>query len=247
MKKKLSAVCMLIVMLINIFCSIQVSEAAVVSKKEKAYEIAVVFDNSGSMYENEAWCRAKYAMEIFASMLHYENGDVLKIFPMWEVTTDGSTPDSGGSYAGIEVRGSADIDKISNLYTTQAGNTPFAPILEAKQALEASSASEKWLIVLTDGEFNLVQRDDTYKDMDSGELLDRLKQAASGDIKVQYLGFGNASALKSDEDANFFAKKSSDTSLKDDLISICNNIFQRSVLPGKYIKGNKINLRKRKN
>ena len=77
-------------------------DAAVITKTEKTYDIAVVFDNSGSMYQNQAWCRAKYAMEIFASMLNYNNGDTLKIFPMWEVTRDGSTPNEGGSFEGFK-------------------------------------------------------------------------------------------------------------------------------------------------
>ena len=66
------------IILSNVF----LTQAATVTKNVKTYEIAVVFDNSGSMYDNQAWCRAKYAMEIFSSMLHYDSGDVLKIFPM---------------------------------------------------------------------------------------------------------------------------------------------------------------------
>lgn len=216
--------------------------AATVSKNVKTYEIAVVFDNSGSMYDNQAWCRAKYAMEIFSSMLHYDNGDVLKIFPMWPVTTDGSKPSSGGSFIGIEIRGSSDINKISNLYTVSPSNTPFAPILEANDALQASSAKEKWLVVLTDGAFNQVARTDSTRQMSSDDLRKRLLNISSSGIKVQYLGFGGATSLKSEEGQNFYAKKSTDQSLKDDLISICNTIFQRSVLPTKYISGSGINL-----
>lgn len=194
------------------------------------------------MYDNQAWCRAKYAMEIFSSMLHYDNGDVLKIFPMWPVTTDGSRPESGGSYEGVDIRGSSDIDKISNLYTISPSNTPLAPILEANDALQASGAKEKWLIVLTDGAFNQISRTDNTRQMPADELRKQLIAISLTGIKVQYLGFGGATLLDSDEAQNFYAMKSSDTSLKDDLISICNTIFQRSVLPGKYISGSNISL-----
>lgn len=85
------------------------AEAREIRKKQRSYEIAVVFDNSGSMYEGMAWCRAKYAMEIFASMLSYENGDKLRIFPMWGVTVDGSMPENGGSYAPVEINSKDDI------------------------------------------------------------------------------------------------------------------------------------------
>lgn len=212
-------------------------KAAEITKTEKIYDIAVVFDNSGSMYDNQAWCRAKYAMEIFASMLNYER-DKLHIFPMWEITTDGSQPDSGGSYAAIEVKSKEDIDKISNIYTVHPSNTPFAPISEAYDYLNSSSADEKWLIVLTDGEFN---QDSRGKNA-SIDLQTRLSTLASKSIKVQYLGFGEASKLNANEANFFFAKKSSDTSLKDDLIGICNSIFQRSVLPSNRLSGNSLKL-----
>lgn len=213
------------------------ANAATVIRSEKAYDIAVVFDNSGSMYQNQGWCRAKYAMEIFASMLNYDK-DKLHIFPMWEVTTDGSQPNFGGSYAEIEVKSKKDIDKISNLYTVHPSNTPFAPITEAYNYLKTSGADEKWLIILTDGAFNQEARGQGA----AIDLQKRLHALASPEIKVQYLGFGNATALGSNEANNFFAKKSSDTSLKDDLIGICNSIFQRSVLPSERLNGEKLNL-----
>lgn len=213
------------------------TSAATITKTEKSYDIAVVFDNSGSMYQNQGWCRAKYAMEIFASMLNYEK-DRLHIFPMWEVTTDGSQPNSGGSYSMIEIKDKKDIDKISNLYTVNPSNTPFAPITEANNYLHTSHADEKWLIILTDGAFNQEARGQSS----AIDLQKRASSLASKEIKVQYLGFGGAIALKSNEANNFFAKKSSDTSLKDDLIEICNSIFQRSVLPGNCLSGEKLNL-----
>ena len=241
-RKKIMSLLLLIMMMCSNLCGSVVTRAATVTKHSKTYEIAVVFDNSGSMYDNQAWCRAKYAMEIFSSMLHYDNGDALKIFPMWEVTTDGTTPPSGGSFNGIEIRGGSDINKISNLYTVSPSNTPFAPIIEASDALKCSSANEKWLIVLTDGAFNQIARNDPTKQLSSEDLRNRLISITSDGIKVQYLGFGGATLLQGEESNGFYAMKSSDTSLKDDLIGICNTIFQRSVLPQKYINGNQINL-----
>lgn len=244
MKKKsrvlyrISSLLLMLLMVVSVFCTIPfTASAATVTKSEKNYDIAVVFDNSGSMYQNQGWCRAKYAMEIFASMLNYDK-DKLHIFPMWEVTTDGSQPNSGGSYAAIEVKSKKDIDKISNLYTVRPSNTPFAPITEAYNYLKTSSADEKWLIILTDGAFNQEARGQGA----SIDLQKRVSSLASKEIKVQYLGFGGATALKANEANNFFAKKSSDTSLKDDLIGICNAIFQRSILPSNRLSGEKLNL-----
>lgn len=255
MKKKsrvlyrISSLLLMLLMVMSIFCTIPFSaSAATVTTSAKSYDIAVVFDNSGSMYQpdskgdSKAWCRAKYAMEIFASMLNYENGDKLRIYPMWEVTTDGSQPDSGGSYSAIEIKSKADIDKISKLYTVHPNNTPFAPVLEAHDYLKKSSATEKWIIVLTDGTFNQIERGKNVGTISSADLKKRLLNVATNGIKVQYLGFAGASKLDSEESKNFYAKTSSDTSLKDDLIGICNSIFQRSVLPSNRLNGEKLNL-----
>lgn len=217
-------------------------QASTLTKVQKSYDIAVVFDNSGSMYDGKAWCRAKYAMEIFASMMNYENGDRLRIFPMWEVKTDGSKPKSGGSYKAIEIANKEDIDKISNLYTVHPSNTPFAPVLEAQKSLKKSKATEKWIVVLTDGEFNQIKRGKTQGTLSNKDLKNRLLKVAGDGIKVQYLGFAEASKLSSEEKKGFYAKKSTDTSLKDDLIGICNRIFQRSVLPNNRLSGKNLNL-----
>lgn len=255
MKKKsrvlyrISSLLLMLLMVVSVFCTIPfTASAATITTSAKSYDIAVVFDNSGSMYQpdskgdSKAWCRAKYAMEIFASMLNYENGDRLRIYPMWEVTTDGSQPDSGGSYAAIEIKSKADIDKISKLYTVHPNNTPFAPVLEAHEYLKTSSATEKWIIVLTDGTFNQIERGKNVGTISSADLKKRLLNVATNGIKVQYLGFAGASKLDSEEDKNFYAKTSSDTSLKDDLIGICNSIFQRSILPSNRLNGEKLNL-----
>lgn len=218
----------------------QVGAATTVTTKfVKSYEIAVVFDNSGSMYTNEAWCRAKYAMEIFASMLDYGNGDKLKVFPMWDVKTDGSQTADGGSYRAIEINDISDIDKLSNLFTVAPAGTPFEPVTEAYEYLKTSTANEKWLIVLTDGEFNRESRSGEETIID---LQQRLPTFASSDIKVQYLGFGEAPNLMSNEANYFFAKKSSDISLKDDLVNICNSIFKRDSLPQSSMTGNVLHL-----
>ena len=210
---------------------------------EENYEIAVVFDNSGSMYlgnNSQAWCRAKYAMEIFASMLNYNDrngvsGDKLSVFPMWDVVTDGSTPENSkgvGSTDPIEITCLEDIDKIHNLYTLRALGTPYSTVENAYNSLKESQAIQKWLIVLTDGEFD---------NIDSNTLGTNLASLANEDIKVQYLGIGEAANL--DEYANeyFYTKKSaSSDNLKSDIIEICNRIFQRDQLPSNALDSNKL-------
>lgn len=236
--KFFSALLAVLLFCVTLMATLSTANAASITKVEKSYEIALVFDNSGSMYANRAWCRAKYAMEIFASMLNYDKGDKLQIFPMWEITTDGSKPDSGGSYSAVEINDKNDLDKISNLYTVHPSNTPFEPITEAHNYLKSSTATEKWMVVLTDGEFN----QNTRNQPAAIDLQSRLSSLASNNIKVQYLGFGKAQKLNPDEAKGFYAKQSSDTSLKDDLIGICNLIFQRSILPHNRLNGTSLEI-----
>lgn len=219
---------------------------------EKSYDIAVVYDNSGSMFmpgdgsDGKAWSRAKYAMEIFASMLDYEK-DLLHIFPMWEVFTDGSTPKSGGSHKAIEVKSKKDIDKIHKMYTMVDPKlgTPYAPVKEAYSYLKKSKKDEKWLIILTDGQFNMEDRTSGVVPVDQLKAEDRISGLASGKIKVQYVAFGEAElkdSLKPQPENNFFSRKTTDTSLKDDLVEICNSIFQRSVLPANRLSGSDLSI-----
>lgn len=242
---RISSLLLTLLMVVNVFAIMPLTaNAAKVTKTQKSYEIAIVFDNSGSMYENQgkSWCRAKYAMEIFASMLNYDNGDKLWIYPMWEVTN--GKPQNGdiGSYKAIPITKKEDIDKITNLYTTRPYGTPLAPVYEAHEYMKTSKATEKWILVLTDGEFNSEQRDGGSSVIDAAALKNKLISVATDGIKVQYLGFGQASALTADESKNFYAKKSTDTSLKDDLIEICNSIFQRAALPANRLSGNTLNI-----
>ncbi len=215
---------------------LQTDAATQSHKKQRVYDIAIVFDNSGSMYDNERWSRAKYAMEIFASMLDYGNGDKLNIFPMWDVTTDGSKPTGNSNTAStqmITVSNVSDINKITNMYTIFPKGTPFDPVNRAHEYLKGSSATDKWIVVLSDGAFSSGL---------NGSLRDSLIAVATDNISVQYLGFGEASKVDSAPEQRFYAKASTDTSLKDDLVGICNSIFQRIELPAKYISGSSLNL-----
>lgn len=216
-------------------------EKGAITKEDKSYEIAVVFDNSGSMYNTAAWCRAKFAMEIFASMLDYDNGDRLVVFPMWEVLTDG-TKYGSGSYKPVQITNKNDIDKIHNLFTVDAGETPFAPVKEAYSYLQTVSGKERWLIVLTDGGFNQDERSrNTFNNYDVDEQGE-LERMAGGQVKIQYLGFGGAARINENPARGLYSAQATETSLQQELVKICNRIFQRSELPKSYLSGNQLQL-----
>ena len=230
MRRRVSILICVFLLFITIGANFITVEAANITQKEKSYEIAVVFDNSGSMYDNESWSRAKYAMEVFAAMLN--EGDVLKIFPMHPVTTDGKTK-SGGSTSPIVVKSKSDISKIHNLYTPEPLGTPFSTVERAYKDIKKSSATDRWLIVLTDGKFDGISEKD---------VADKMK-SESKDVNVQYVGIGGAKDYSKYAKNNFYAEKAAKSEdLTKILSKICNRIFSRAELPASKISENTIDI-----
>lgn len=89
-------------------------------------------------------------------MMNYESGDVMKVFPMHDITTDGNT--GSATKSSMEIRGKDDIAQIHNMYTPKPGGTPYTQVNNAAgeltKLLNAGSVDEGWLVVLTDGDFD---------------------------------------------------------------------------------------------
>lgn len=228
--KKFLAVFFSVLLLVVALCPV-VTVGAQSEKSTKA--IYVVFDNSGSMYTrgNMAWSQATYAMEAFASMLNFENGDTMRVYTLHSVTTDGTSNPSTENI--IDVKGKADIQKIHNMYTENAAGTPYMQVSAAAADLQAVSASEKWLVVLTDGAF------------DSGVPAEGVARnltsiaASTENLHVQYLAVGAAAtALTGDTGSGFYADKAATSAdVIDALASISNRIFKRNAVKD-YKSGN---------
>lgn len=174
--------------------------------------IYVVFDNSGSMYGdgNKAWSQATYAMEVFAAMMNYESGDVMKVFPMHDITTDGNT--GSATKSSMEIRGKDDIAQIHNMYTPKPGGTPYTQVNNAAgeltKLLNAGSVDEGWLVVLTDGDFdNDIPASGLKADLEG-------KAAANENLYVQYLAIGTdvKNIPEGNADKGLYAQKAGNTS-----------------------------------
>ena len=227
----------LIFAILMIFSVVSISAFAENNGKSDTYEIAVVYDNSGSMYTSgrTRWSLAKYSMEIFASMIDYST-DRLTIYPMHPVTTDGSTPESGGQTK-VAITSRDDIKKIHQMYTPSAGDTPFDQANVAAQDLATSGADNKWLVFVTDGDVTNYNRTDLIT-----PALEKL--STQYNISVQYLGIevGKTMAPKDNsKDDRFYVAQATDRNIEDKLIEICNKIFERDELKG-ALKGKKLTL-----
>lgn len=121
-------------------------------KEQPSRAINVVYDDSTSMIVDDfskesvdRWCQAKYAMEVFASMLGEK--DTMSIYAMSDfvysaagspmLTVSGSEP--------VEAR----VQSVHHMITA-ASNTPFESADQAFADLQTASADEKWLVILMD-------------------------------------------------------------------------------------------------
>ena len=224
-----------------------------VDKIVTSHDIAVVYDNSGSMYYDgsatiDRWSKAQYAIEVFASMLDFDSKDRMTVYPMWPIKTDGSS-DAHVKYNGdysntsFTVESKSDLSKLKNMFTPQGWGTPFDPVKYAAQALANSSKDEKWLIILTDGNFNsFTEKGIKNKDIPPADVVNYIKgYTQSANIRVQYIGInvdvsGIRSSASGGSNINVYGGTNSD--IKQDLITACNQIFKRDTLVGKDGKNN---------
>ena len=182
--------------------------------------INVVYDDSGSMINTkgknvDTWCEAKYAMEVFSAMLG-EN-DKMNIFCM-------SDYENGtGAKPKLSLKGSdgtsVNVSKVHNM-VTKAGNTPFNAVKAAYNNLKKSSGDEKWLVVLTDGEFQGVNDINSYF------------SSKASNINVMFLGIGaDADGIKANEKNNiYFEKAKNGSDVLNKITGICTRVFNSNKL-----------------
>lgn len=220
-------------------CMLTGAPVASAAKATEARTIAIVFDNSGSMYldNRQEWCRATYAMEVFASMLN--KGDTLQIYPMHPITVGGKqyTMESP-----LQITDSAQASTIREIYTEKAEGTPIESIDCAVKGLKAAKTSKRYMIVLTDGtEFDendkVLYGNKTVKALDA-----RISANAGKEMTVMYLGIGKNASMPDTAESEYFIKKKADNSdlVLSTLTYMCNQIFGRDTLPKKHMSGNQI-------
>lgn len=181
--------------------------------------INVVFDDSGSMIETrgekvDTWCQAKYSMEVFAAMLG-EN-DVMNIYVMSDYDKGKNASLPRLTLVGTD--GAAEnVAKVHDM-VTNAGNTPFNSVRKAYSDIEVAIADEKWLVVLTDGEFQNVDDVDAYF------------AGKAADVKVMFLGMGEAAESIRAYGDIYFEKAENNKQILEKLTDISTRIFNSDKL-----------------
>ena len=212
-------------------CGFAASEDAYAS--ENARFINVVYDDSGSMDPSNAWCQAHYAMEVFASMLG--PNDTLNVFTMSSAQAGSSAPDLviKGS-EGIEER----VSRAHGQFSSESSTTTFYAGINAHDYFsQAPADSERWLVVLTDGEFTIV--DDLNAD-GGGASTEEVAAHVNGylaawsdeGIKVEYVAMGSAAGTYLPTPKNNLSVRQIESAhILEGIIDECNRIFDRAVLP----------------
>ena len=239
MRKSTSVLLAILLLITYVFTANTVVYAA--KKAENSRAIAIVFDNSGSMYleGNMAWCRATYAMEVFAAMLN--KGDTLQIYPMHPITVGGKEYTMENPFMINDASQSALIREI---YSPKAEGTPVESIDAAVEGIKKITADEKYVIVLTDGT-TFYKNEVELTDAESiPELDNRFGTYANKDLKMMYLGIGKKVVMPTTQESEFFTKRqvqeSEDT--LSTLTDMCNLVFGRDTLPKSFMTKKELKL-----
>lgn len=190
-------------------------------------QIDLVIDDSGSMFSDgthalDRWSEAKYSLEVFAAML--EHDDSLNVYRMSDF---GETATAGPR---VQLTGGEPISsRVAKIHDMQmvGGGTPYAPVQQAYSDLAASSAPSKWLVILTDGEFDERSTQDVQQDLHSFAA-----KTESSSLQVAFLGIGAGAATVPDEPARGIhsAHAASSSDLLDLMTGFSNLIFQRNLI-----------------
>ncbi|OON48820.1 hypothetical protein BU230_17145, partial [Klebsiella pneumoniae] len=124
------------------------------AKGEEAKErvVSLVYDDSGSMRNNDSWKYANYALQSLVALL--DEKDKFSYVPM-------SKPNDPVNISLTKDKRQTEIEGIGAWKTYL--NTPFSAVETAMQSIKKEAdidgKREFWLIVLTDGAFNDLEKD----------------------------------------------------------------------------------------
>ena len=200
--------------LISCFCLMILLTVNVSAENNVNREINIVYDDSSSMiyryYDNiyvDYWAKAKFSLELMCSSMG-EN-DVINIYPMSDYSdlnagilpVDMYTSDKLPALTLYGSMSSSERVAAINNMITPALDTPFFAVGKAFTDLNNSTADEKWLVVLTDGEFDELISGDQLS-----EQFYQFKEY-NPDIKIMYLGMdSNAFVINEDIDNGIYTE-----------------------------------------
>lgn len=138
-------------------------------EEERQRVVSLVYDDSGSMRNNDRWKYTNYALQSLIALL--DEKDTFSYVPM-------SHPAEEISVSLGNSKRQGEINKIQT-WNEQA-NTPFQSVETAiqsmKREVQVNANREFWLIVLTDGAFNELEKQDESEKKRISETLSKFKK-----------------------------------------------------------------------
>ena len=188
---------------------------AITAETAPPKQINLVLDDSGSMFHQnrgtvllDRWSKAKYSLEVFAALMG--PSDTLKVFLLSDFDKAGDTRTPVVTLSGSQSRSQRaqairDVDFVGQ-------RTPFLAVEEAAEDLEDSAVEDKWLVVITDGKFELA-RGESLEEADLNErtkvLVERTREQGNP-IKVAYLAIGDdIPVLSEDRSLGIYSEQAS--------------------------------------
>ena len=236
--KKCVSIILAAVLLLTSIC-IGAPKVRAATKPEKTRAIAIVFDNSGTMYlgdedSRKTWCRATYAMQALATMMNAS--DIMQIYPMNPIQIgDADTPKDSDVYTRERplVIKKENASLIQEICTPDAGDTHIEAVTKAREGLAKTNADEKWLIVLTDGTVFYRDGKELSKQESIRQLTDEFNQSVT-QVNTMYLGIGKEaqSGFAVKGSYQFVERKATNSAqVLANLTELGNIIFGRDELP----------------
>lgn len=212
-------------------------------------DIHLVLDDSGSMFysnngriSDDSWSKAKYSLEVFASLMG--PNDTLRVYQLsdFDDRVDARLPStelSGSSTAGVRA------SEIRDLVLRGEG-TPFAAVEQAVSDLQSAPGPERWLVVVTDGEFDLDDGSTLEEDELNSRVITFAEQTreAGEPINIAYLAIGSGvPQVREDRDLGVFAELAPDSDqLSLRMNDLADRVFGRDAVEldtsGTWVQGN---------
>lgn len=205
-------------------------DAGVNAEPSRPRYISLVIDDSGLMFAEsgkplDRWSAAKYSLEVFAVMLGQE--DSLDVYRMSDFAqTAKAAPQL--RLSGQEPASS----RVAKVHAMQlvGGGTPYAPVLQAMRDLVSVDAVDKWLVVLSDGEFNDRKTPDVISDFKAFVKANSINDVS---VRIAFMSIGEAAPrIPADMAAGIYSAHAAKSAEVLGLMTdFSNRIFQRSLLP----------------
>ena len=191
-------------------------------------QINLVLDESGSMFvdledqPSTLWSIAKYSLETFAALIG--PGDTLNVFPMSAYGP--STP----AEPELILSGSTSAeDRVLTVHdlVLQGRSTPWRSVTAAAENVLRSQAAEKWLVILTDGQFV-----DGEQPVPSETVVALLDELASQGVSIAFMSIGQAAVGLPPGNGRIVEQVDDAGQLLGAMTGFANTIFERSVVTG---------------